>query len=54
MRGGDGPSARILVAFCSEMPLICSRTRRGLYMEVNACAARKRVLGSRTCMRQTR
>ena len=24
------PSARILVAFCSEMPFICSRRRRGL------------------------
>lgn len=25
-----GPSANILVAFCSEMPLICSSTLRGL------------------------
>ena len=26
-----GPSARTLVAFCSEIPLICSRTLRGLF-----------------------
>ena len=24
------PSARIFVAFCSEIPLTCSKTRRGL------------------------
>ena len=30
--GVDGPSASILVAFCSEMPLTCSSTLRGLYI----------------------
>ena len=28
--GGGVPSARIFVAFCSDMPFICSRTLRGL------------------------
>ena len=28
---GDIPSAKILPAFCSEIPLICSSTRRGVY-----------------------
>ena len=30
MGKGEVPSARILVAFCSEMPFICSRTLLGL------------------------
>lgn len=30
LRGDDLPSTKILVAFCSEIPLICSSNRFGL------------------------